>query len=252
MLKLHEVSEQQEQFHKHYEEVNRSKYTLEKRRQLSSLLGSSASGDMINSAINHRHNYLNEDFHGNDNRRETNCTDSGVGSENDRFLENYSSDSSLNIAVDEGASGTMHDLHVAEHQPNNYLNVSHVKNKPKKDRSPKMERLNSVELHVRQRHHSMDENILNRSKSSSQKGPNYDCNYTDEESSRLLNGIVQTHKSEDTLWVVYFSIFSEEHSHFAEIFKFKALFYFTFFWLCRHPLLVRWLSVCFDIFLYAK
>ncbi|OWF46372.1 uncharacterized protein LOC110455783 isoform X2 [Mizuhopecten yessoensis] len=92
-IQIEKSSKEQDSVNKYYDEVDRLKFTKERKRQLSSLLGSSsvATNLSVVSAA-----YLRRDRHG-----DPNGADSGifVGSENDKYLANLSADSSPPLSV---------------------------------------------------------------------------------------------------------------------------------------------------------
>ncbi|XP_033739232.1 uncharacterized protein LOC117326583 [Pecten maximus] len=92
-IEVERTSKEQQSVNKYYDEVDRLKFTKERKRQLSSLLGSSsvATNLSVVSAA-----YLRRDRHG-----DLNGADSGiyVGSENDKYLTNLSLDSTPSASM---------------------------------------------------------------------------------------------------------------------------------------------------------
>lgn len=75
---------------KHYAHVNRMKFTDERKRQLSDLLGSSQAGEI---GIRNHDNFSNRSLH-----HDNGASDSGIfGSDNERFLNNFEFESNNHI-----------------------------------------------------------------------------------------------------------------------------------------------------------
>ncbi|KAL3869109.1 hypothetical protein ACJMK2_041834 [Sinanodonta woodiana] len=116
---------------KYYDEVNRKKYTLERRRQLSSLLGSSSTGDTKSTTVN-------DSSKGSDcsNFRDTNSEKAGTDSGIFDYQESERSSNTCAVVCVSPERQDIEKTEISVEKVENYLE-SQVMNKPRKNVFPR-------------------------------------------------------------------------------------------------------------------